>query len=173
MYFLSCSAPFVGLEEYSMELVSRYSTVRSGTITWREWGLWFPIFCHFWIRPILSVGMVGIRCQHNICSSSKHQIGYFWATPTSSGWLQMAGPNSCHDIGNNHADSSTTKAYHNGTCVVLYNWHVALHPLNKQCSREVGSPLISLLSTGSLSQGDNTIWFTVRAPVPRRIFLPY
>ena len=114
--------------------------------------------------------MVGIRCQHNICSSSKNKIGYFWAAPTSSGWLQMAAPNSGHDISNNHADSSTMKAYHNGTCVVLYNIHVALHPLSKQCSREVGSPLISLLSTGSLSQGDNTIWFTVRAPVHRRIF---
>ena len=30
----------VGLEEYSLGLVSRYSTVRSGTLTWREWGLW-------------------------------------------------------------------------------------------------------------------------------------
>ena len=35
-----CSARVVGLEEYSLGLVSRYSTVRSGTLTWREWGLW-------------------------------------------------------------------------------------------------------------------------------------
>ena len=28
------------LEEYSLGLGSRYSTVRSGTLTWREWGLW-------------------------------------------------------------------------------------------------------------------------------------
>ena len=34
-----CSAPVVGLE-YSFWLVSRYSTVRSGTVTWHEWGLW-------------------------------------------------------------------------------------------------------------------------------------
>ena len=34
-----CSARVVGLEEYSLVLVSRYSTVRSGTLTWREWGL--------------------------------------------------------------------------------------------------------------------------------------
>ena len=38
-----CSARVVGLEEYSLGLVSRYSTVRSGTLTWREWGLWFGI----------------------------------------------------------------------------------------------------------------------------------
>ena len=25
---------------YSLGMVSRYSTVRSGTLTWREWGLW-------------------------------------------------------------------------------------------------------------------------------------
>ena len=36
-----CSARVVGLEEYSLGLVSRYSTVSSGTLTWREWGLWF------------------------------------------------------------------------------------------------------------------------------------
>ena len=35
-----CSAPAVGLEEYSLGLVSRYSTVRSETVTWRKWGLW-------------------------------------------------------------------------------------------------------------------------------------
>ena len=35
-----CSARVVGREEYSLVLVSRYSTVRSGTLTWREWGLW-------------------------------------------------------------------------------------------------------------------------------------
>ena len=35
-----CSARVVGLEQYSLVLVSRYSTVRSGTLTWREWGLW-------------------------------------------------------------------------------------------------------------------------------------
>ena len=35
-----CSARVVGLEEYSLVLVSRYSTVRSGTLTWHEWGLW-------------------------------------------------------------------------------------------------------------------------------------
>ena len=35
-----CSAPVVSLEEYSLGLVSRYSTVRSKTVTWREWGLW-------------------------------------------------------------------------------------------------------------------------------------
>ena len=34
-----CSAPVVGLEEYSLGLVSCYSTVRSGTVTWHEWGL--------------------------------------------------------------------------------------------------------------------------------------
>ena len=34
-----CSARVVGLEEYSLMLVSRYSTVRSGTLTWHEWGL--------------------------------------------------------------------------------------------------------------------------------------
>ena len=28
------------LEEYSLGLGSHYSTVRSGTLTWREWGLW-------------------------------------------------------------------------------------------------------------------------------------
>ena len=28
------------IEEYSLGLVSRYSTVRSGAVTWREWGLW-------------------------------------------------------------------------------------------------------------------------------------
>ena len=26
---------------YSLGMVSRYSTVRSGTLTWREWGLWW------------------------------------------------------------------------------------------------------------------------------------
>ena len=35
-----CSAPVVGLEEYSLGLGSRYSTVRSLTLTWHEWGLW-------------------------------------------------------------------------------------------------------------------------------------
>ena len=35
-----CSARVVGLERYSLVLVSRYSTMRSGTLTWREWGLW-------------------------------------------------------------------------------------------------------------------------------------
>ena len=35
-----CSARVVGLEEYLLVLVSRYSTVRSGTLIWREWGLW-------------------------------------------------------------------------------------------------------------------------------------
>ena len=37
------SAPVVGLEEYSLGLVSRYSTVRSGTLTWCEWGLCFRL----------------------------------------------------------------------------------------------------------------------------------
>ena len=35
-----CSAPVVGLEEYALRLVSRYSTARSETLIWREWGLW-------------------------------------------------------------------------------------------------------------------------------------
>ena len=35
-----CSPPVVGLEEYSLRLVSHCNTVRSGTLTWREWGLW-------------------------------------------------------------------------------------------------------------------------------------
>ena len=34
-----CSARVVGLE-YSLVLVSPYNTVRSGTLTWHEWGLW-------------------------------------------------------------------------------------------------------------------------------------
>ena len=32
--------PLKAFEEYSLGLVSRYSTVRSGTLTWHEWGLW-------------------------------------------------------------------------------------------------------------------------------------
>ena len=36
-----CQARVVGLEDYSLVLDSRYSTVRSGTLTWREWGLWW------------------------------------------------------------------------------------------------------------------------------------
>ena len=31
---------------YSLGMVSRYSTVRSGTLTWREWGLWVRIHQH-------------------------------------------------------------------------------------------------------------------------------
>ena len=29
---------------YSLGLVSRYSTVRSGTVTWHEWGLWYGLY---------------------------------------------------------------------------------------------------------------------------------
>ena len=41
-----CSARVVGLESIHWGLVSRYSTVRSGTLTWREWGLWFSSLKH-------------------------------------------------------------------------------------------------------------------------------
>ena len=47
-----CLLSVVGLEKYSLGLVSRYSTVRPGTLTWREWGLCnqpLSIFCK--LRP--------------------------------------------------------------------------------------------------------------------------
>ena len=46
-----CSAPVVGFEEYSLWLVSRYSTVRPETLTWRKWGLWF------WLQSSIHVSL--------------------------------------------------------------------------------------------------------------------
>ena len=44
-----CSAPVVGLEDYSLGLVSSYSTAKSGTLIWHEWGLWFnPRYIKRW-----------------------------------------------------------------------------------------------------------------------------
>ena len=45
-YFIahpSCLQSVVGLECFHLGLFSRYSTARSGTVTWWEWGLWFEL----------------------------------------------------------------------------------------------------------------------------------
>ena len=66
-----CSARVVGLEEYSLVLVSRYSTVRSGTLTWREWGLWLePSITSVGdlIKYLLLINIInmGILCTYSL-----------------------------------------------------------------------------------------------------------
>ena len=65
-----CSARVVGLEEYSLVLVSRYSTVRSGTLTWREWGLWLSPCTVINTNLLLPVHC----CTQNICVSTQENI---------------------------------------------------------------------------------------------------
>ena len=64
-----CSARVVGLEEYSLGLVSRYSTVRSGTLTWREWGLWLAAW------PARLPGCAYLLC---CCACCRCACGGWW-----------------------------------------------------------------------------------------------
>ena len=62
-----CSARVVGLEDYSLVLVSRYNTVRSGTLTWREWGLWtecsLTIGTGWWVKFLAWFSIAQSVCQ--------------------------------------------------------------------------------------------------------------
>ena len=40
---------------YSLGMVSRYSTVRSGMLTWREWGLWSSVASQ---KPVICSGLL-------------------------------------------------------------------------------------------------------------------
>ena len=52
---------------YSLGIVSRYSTVRSGTLTWREWGLWYVLTVLLLSRgyPWLSIVYLVIANPHS------------------------------------------------------------------------------------------------------------
>ena len=77
------SAPVVGLEEYSLGLVSRNSTLKSGTLTLCEWRLWFhphQPFIHcmvtILIRCKMTVTEVRKRTWSDICGYIVINIWY-------------------------------------------------------------------------------------------------
>ena len=49
---------------YSLVLVSRYSTVRSETLTWREWGLWLNRFSRYFLWWQKSGNKVSLKSEN-------------------------------------------------------------------------------------------------------------
>ena len=101
-------APVVGLEEYSLGLVSRYSTVRSGTLTWREWGLWFLpkhdnfycSVCYQWHGPIgiYFHWLISLRAHNGPAHEDPHNVLTWqvcfirlYMSATQAGLLQVTG----------------------------------------------------------------------------------
>ena len=90
-----CSARVVGLEEYSLVLVSRYSTVRSGTLTWREWGLCtgvcnnFPRGTHVFASQMTHMGPTWNPCVFAIC------IAHVFCQTLALHGLHIVGPWNC------------------------------------------------------------------------------
>ena len=78
-----CLLSVVGLEKYPLGLVSRYSTVRSGTLTWREWGLWYN-----------RSDRANMRDVQNVCEflPSRSQILY----RTEINWITYFKNYTCH-----------------------------------------------------------------------------
>ena len=81
-----CSARVVGLG-YSLGLVSRYSMVRSGTLTWREWGLWSKptlAYCQRTIGP--SFNAIQIKIHRSSFPKMKLQMSFVKSQPFRLGF---------------------------------------------------------------------------------------
>ena len=81
------------LEEYPLGLVSRYSTVRSGTLTWREWGLWYKL-TKFPNNPIswnlfFSIGSSYALWGNSYDHSSYDHTRWRTSATVSSGWAWL------------------------------------------------------------------------------------
>ena len=72
-----CSASRCWPWEYSLVLVSRYSTVRSGTLTWREWGLCWGRLQNTYKQRVLMHGHQGWNVRHGLCHIYMRYV-YIW-----------------------------------------------------------------------------------------------